>query len=247
MKIHHEEPFNGISSATIKFGHQDTQTTNPAKKQDYTPTSIYPTKNDKTGFAQADPAPAKADASKPTAADAAKPAAADAAKPAADAAKPAADAAAKPAADPAPKKPKAEDDGPKADQPGSKVPAPKPAANAAEEVPEKDTKPADKAPKCPKGQICNLYDPKKIHHEEPFNGISSADIKFGHQDTQTTNPATDKKYVPTSIYPTTNVPTGFAEHKQVSLAQIEDDDDLSSQFFSADYDGVTPIGGPMNG
>ena len=223
LNIHHEEPFNGISSATVKVGHQDTQTTNPAKKEDYVPTSIYPTKINPTGFVQEEPVPAKAEAAKPAAADS-KPAAA------ADAAKPAADAAAKPAvADPAPKKPKAEDDGPKADQPGSKAPSPKPPANAAEEVPEKDTKPADKAPKCPEGKTCNLYDPKKIHHEEPFNGISSADIKFGHQDTQTTNPAAGKKYVPTSIYPTSHDPTGFAEGKVVSLAQIEDDmDDFSS-------------------
>jgi len=63
-----------------------------------------------------------------------------------------------------------------------------------------------KAPACPKGAICNKYDKKTIHYEEPFNGISSHEFKIGHQDTQTA-PA----YIPTSIYPTTNTPTKFAQ------------------------------------
>jgi len=31
------------------------------------------------------------------------------------------------------------------------------------------------------------------------------------------------------------------------LAQTGEDEDHSSEYFTADYDGVTPIGGPMNG
>ena len=62
-----------------------------------------------------------------------------------------------------------------------------------------------KAPACPEGAICNKYDTKTIHYEEPFNGISAHENRIGHQDTATV------PYVPTSIYPTTGTPTKFAQ------------------------------------
>ena len=188
--IHYEEPFNGISAHENRIGHQDVTT---APK--YVPTSIYPTTNTKTGFAQADPAPAPA---APAPAAPAKDAApAKAAAPADAAPAKAAPAKAAPAKAAAPEN----KDGPKDDQPGSKNKD----ANkkAAEETPFEGPK---KAPPCPKGSICNKYDTKKIHYEEPFNGISEHEFKIGHQDTQTA-----PKYVPTSIYPTTGTPTKFAQ------------------------------------
>lgn len=118
---------------------------------------------------------------------------------------------------PAPKSVK-KDDGPKADQKGSKVTVTdqqkKPAA-AAEEVaaaaPAKKAKVGDVKEKKEDPRSKNKYDAKKIAHEEPFNGISHAGITIGHQDTQTTNPAKKHAYAPTSIFPTSHDPTGFAQ------------------------------------
>jgi len=77
--------------------------------------------------------------------------------------------------------------------------------------------PPKEAP-CPKGKICNQYDKKKIHYEEPFNGISEHQFKIGHQNVETV------PYKQTSIYPTAGKKTGFSQNKQVAhihFAQAE--------------------------
>ena len=94
--------------------------------------------------------------------------------------------------------------------------------------------------KCPgNGVPCNRYYSRKIHYEEPFDGISEHDMnRIGWQDVQT-----QPKYVPTSIYPTAGPKTGFAQ-KQSSFIQLEDEPvDHSNEYFTAEFDGVTPLGG----
>ena len=62
--------------------------------------------------------------------------------------------------------------------------------------------------------------------------------RIGVQDVQT-----QPKYVPTSIYPTAGPKTGFAQ-RQSSFIQLEDEPvDHSNEYFTAEFDGVTPLGG----
>lgn len=107
-------------------------------------------------------------------------------------------------------------------------------------------KPAFQMGPCPKDSKvpCNKYDTRKIHHEEPFNGISSDTHTIGHQDTQTI-----PSYTPTSVYPIKGAKTGFVQNKQtkyapqvahIHFAQKDEEKPETSQYLPPATPPVTP-------
>ena len=83
------------------------------------------------------------------------------------------------------------------------------------------------------------YTERQIHFEQPFDGIKAGTAKIGTQTVGT------QPYVPTPSFPS-SVKLGYSQkHQQpASFAQVADEEvDHSSEYFTAEFDGVTPLGG----
>jgi len=83
------------------------------------------------------------------------------------------------------------------------------------------------------------YTTKSVVYEQPFDGMKAGTVKYGTQTVGT------QPYVPTPSFPSP-VKLGFPQKQQkpVSFAQVGDEEvDHSSEYFTAEFDGVTPLGG----